>query len=298
MTLPLVIIFFLSNFFAFIYILRFALYLIFQEFLGFLTSMTYFSISTNHLSVTLHYRCSYVRKKDNTRSLTTWKYRQFFGTLKKQAKTEKKENRGITRTKLSLPTTYRLTFLMSQSILSIFASVDIYLMLSCCRNNFSNTDIHSFSIYYIFGCWGRFIACRCPDFSSILQFFDMCRWKFNIIIIFHTIALTLQTSKVRSKNQYLMLKPLFLNSTSKLYDDRHLPQNRCFLLSPNLPYLRDGFLHPSHDFHSIHLSYCSHLPHHSDPFHIAFSHFWDQEIQHYDIYTSGSLKSSAPAPTT
>ena len=38
----------------------------------------------------LHYYGSYIRNKDNAGLLTTFKYKQFFATPKKQAKTEKK----------------------------------------------------------------------------------------------------------------------------------------------------------------------------------------------------------------
>ena len=73
---------FLSNFFAFIRILRFRLSLVSQDFLGFLVSTTY-------LPVALHYRGSYVRNKDDAGLLTMCKYRQFFAISKKQAKIEK-----------------------------------------------------------------------------------------------------------------------------------------------------------------------------------------------------------------
>ena len=54
-----------------------------QKFLGPFTSTIQFTIA-------LHYYDSYVKNKDNTRPLTTYKYRQFFAIPKKQAKTEKK----------------------------------------------------------------------------------------------------------------------------------------------------------------------------------------------------------------
>lgn len=111
---------FLSNFLVFIYILKFGSSSTSQEVLGLLVFTTHFSTSTTYLPEALHYRGSYIRNKDDAKSLTTWKYRQFFATPIKNKKTEKK-NRNVTPTNLTFPTTYRLTFLISQSIMSFFA---------------------------------------------------------------------------------------------------------------------------------------------------------------------------------
>ena len=113
--------FFLSNFIFFIYILNFRPSLMYQEFLAPLTSTTHFFISTTQLPMALHYRDSYKRNKDDARPATMWKYRQFFATPKKQAKTKKKENCSVIPTNLLFPTSYCLTFLGSQSIIDIFA---------------------------------------------------------------------------------------------------------------------------------------------------------------------------------
>ena len=165
-------------------------------------------------------------------------------------------------------------------------------MLAYCTNHFSNADIYSFFTHCILSLWGRSITCRCPNFSSILHFFNMCQWEFDIIIIFfNAIALALRSSRVHLTNRYLILKLLVLDSNSKLYDDRHLSQNRCFLLPPGLPYFRDGLLHLSHPFHSLHPSYLSHLLHPSDPPHIMLSHSWDQGVQYHGVYTPESLES-------
>ena len=156
--------------------------------------------------------------------------------------------------------------------------VAICLMLAYYTNHFSNSDIYFFFTHYTLGWWDRFIACRCSNFSNILQFLIVCQWKFNIIIIFNTIALALQTSRVRSTNRYLILKPLVLDSTSKLNDNRHLLQNRCFPLSLGLPYFRHSLLHSSYPFHFFHSTYLFHPLHPSDPPHIVFSHSWDQGV--------------------
>ena len=152
-------------------------------------------------------------------------------------------------------------------------------MLACCTNHFFNTDIYSFSTYYTLGWWGRSIVCQCSNFSSILHFFNMCWWKFDIIIIFfNAIALALQTSRVCLTNWYLILKPLVLDSFSKLYDNRYLPQNRYFLLPPSLSYFHNGLFHPFHSFHSLHPSYPFHPLHPFDPPYIVLSHSRSQGV--------------------
>ena len=163
-------------------------------------------------------------------------------------------------------------------------------MLACCTNHFSNADIYFFSTHCILGWWGCFIACQYPNFSSLLHFFNMCQWEFNIIIIFNTIALALRMSRVRLTNQFPILKPLVFDSTGKLYDDKHLPQNHCFLLPLGLPSFRNGLLHPSHPFHFLHPSYLSHHLYLSDLPHIVLSHSWDQRVQYHGVYIPRSLE--------
>ena len=90
MILSLITIFFLSNFFVFIHILKFGFFLVSQKFLGLLASTTHFSTSTTHLPAALQYRGSYVGNKDDAKLPTTWKYGQFFATPKKQVKSGKK----------------------------------------------------------------------------------------------------------------------------------------------------------------------------------------------------------------
>ena len=148
----------------------------------------------------------------------------------------------------------------------------ICLIIAYYINHFSNIDIYFFSTHYTLGLWSHFIACRYPNFSSILQFFNVCQWKFDIIIIFNAIAITFQTSSICSTNWYFILKLLVLNSTGKLYDDKHFPQNRCFLLPLGSLYFCDGLVYPSHPFHSLQPSYLSHFLHYSDPSYIMLSH--------------------------
>ena len=91
---------YLSNFLAFIRILRFGPSLRSQEFWGLLISTTHLSISKTHLLMTLDYHGSYGRNKDNAGSSIMWKYRQFFAIPQRQVKIEKKENCNITTTNL------------------------------------------------------------------------------------------------------------------------------------------------------------------------------------------------------
>ena len=119
----------------------------------------------------------------------------------------------------------------------------------------------------------------------------MCQWEFDIIIIFNVIVLALQTSRVCLTTPYLIPKLLVLNSIGKLYDDRHLSQNRYFFLLPGLPYIRNGLLHLSHPFYFLYPSYLFHLFHPSNLPHIVFSHSWDQKVQYHGIYTFESLES-------
>ncbi len=116
----------------------------------------------------------------------------------------------------------------------------------------------------------------------------MCQWEFDIIIIFNAIALALQPSKVRWTNLYLILKPLVFASTGKLYDNSHLPQNRCFLLPTGLPYFRAS---PSHLFYFLHPSYPPHLLHPSNYSHIVLSHSWNQGMKHHSVDVPGRLES-------
>ena len=83
--------------------------------------MTHFSTSTTHLLAELYYCSSYVGNKNDTKPATIWKYRQFFTIPKNQAKTNNKENCSVTSTNLPLSTTYRVSFLVFQSIMSFFA---------------------------------------------------------------------------------------------------------------------------------------------------------------------------------
>ena len=97
-------------------------------------------------------------------------------------------------------------------------------------------------------------------------------------------------SKVRLMNLYFILKLLALANIYKLYDNKHLLQNYCFLLPPSLFYFLDGFLYFSHLLYLFYPSYSFHPLHLAKSSQIVFSHFWHQELQCYSVDASESLK--------
>ena len=126
-------------------------------------------------------------------------------------------------------------------------------------------------------------------FCTFLMCADGSSTSSSSIMLLHWLCKYL--SRVRLTNRFLILKLLVFDSISKLYDNRHLPENRCFLLPSSLFYFCDGLLHSSHSFYSLHLSYCSHSLHLSDPLHIVLFYFWDQRVQHYGVYIPRNLES-------
>lgn len=155
----------------------------------------------------------------------------------------------------------------------------IYIILTYCITYFFNTYTVFFLTYYGFGWWSRFIACRCPKFSNILHFSNICQSEF-VIIIFNVIALTLQMFSIWWTNLYLILKLLTLTSTRKSYDNGHLSHNHYFLLPSSLSYFPNRLLHLSHPFHSLHPS---------NLFHIVLSYFWNQRVQYHGVNIPGSF---------
>lgn len=139
--------------------------------------------------------------------------------------------------------------------IGLLAFVTICLMLVYYK---THTFWKKFYTYHNLGWWGYFVNCWYLIFSNILYCSNICWWKFDIIIIFNTItALTLQMSRIRSTNLYLILKLSVFTSIRKSYDDRHLPQNRYSVLPPGWSYFPNGYLSPF------------------DFFHMIFSHSWD-----------------------
>ena len=82
------------------------------------------------------------------------------------------------------------------------------------------------------------------------------------------------------------LETINLSGFYKLYIDRHLPQNHCFLLQLGLFYLLNNLLSFSSPSIILQLFH---------PFYNVLFYLWDQKVQCYDIDVPGSLQSQVPA---
>ena len=126
-----------------------------------------------------------------------------------------------------------------------------------------NVVVLTLAVFWIF--------LMCADRSLTLSLFSMpLRWLCN------------RLARVHWGNSYLILKPLVLASTIKLYDNSHLSQNCYFLLPPGLSYFPDDFFHPFYPSHPLHLFDCSH---------IVLSHSCNQEVQYHSFNAPRRLKS-------
>lgn len=87
--------------------------------------------------------------------------------------------------------------------------------------------------------------------------------------------MALQIFRMWLINSYLIWKILaFANTTCKLYNDKHLFQNHCFLLLRSLLYFFDNFFCPSNTFHPFYLFELSY---------IVLLYFLNQRVQCHNI---------------